>query len=117
MNSLRPFIRHFTLEFWLDHGDVTTFDVEGFFGQLIQRLDLHVVNQTKHIFENGGMTKVCILSTSHIALHTWPEFGYNRIDLLSCKDISKSEIESVTIELLREAGQSTKYVIRQIEEL
>jgi S-adenosylmethionine decarboxylase len=32
----------------------------------------------------GGLTALAILSSSHVALHTWPEFGYLAVDLFCC---------------------------------
>ena len=37
-----------------------------------------------HAFEGGGVTGVIMLSESHIALHTYPEFGFVAIDVFSC---------------------------------
>lgn len=39
---------------------------------------------TFHLFPGGGMTGFLLLSESHIALHTYPEFGYIAIDIFSC---------------------------------
>ncbi len=116
MNDKRPFIRHITIELWSDFNNI--FDPETFFDQLIDNLKLKVVDSNKHLFENGGLTKVCILSTSHIALHTWPELGYIHIDLLSCrKDLSETNVESVALTLFGNKKEIPKYVIRRIEEL
>lgn len=116
MNDKRPFIRHITIELWSDLNNV--FNPEDFFDQLIKALKLKVVDSNKHLFENNGLTKVCILSTSHIALHTWPELGYIHIDLLSCReDLSEAEVESVILSLLSNEKEIPKYVVRKIEEL
>jgi S-adenosylmethionine decarboxylase len=37
-----------------------------------------------HPFENGGLTGVVLLAESHIAFHTYPEFGYAALDAFSC---------------------------------
>lgn len=38
-----------------------------------------------HRFEpTGGITAIAILSTSHLAIHTWPEYSYLTVDLLVC---------------------------------
>ena len=37
-----------------------------------------------HRFEGGGVTGYILLSESHIALHTYPEFGYVAVDVFSC---------------------------------
>lgn len=37
-----------------------------------------------HVFAGGGVTGFLLLSESHIALHTYPEFGYLALDIFSC---------------------------------
>lgn len=36
--------------------------------------------------DEGGISGVAILSTSHIAIHTWPEHSYAVLDIYSCRD-------------------------------
>jgi S-adenosylmethionine decarboxylase proenzyme len=44
-----------------------------------------VLDFRAHGFEpTGGLTALAILSSSHVALHTWPEFGYLAVDLFCC---------------------------------
>ena len=42
-------------------------------------LETHV-----HAFSPHGVTGVAILAESHLAVHTWPEYGYLAADLFSC---------------------------------
>jgi S-adenosylmethionine decarboxylase len=37
-----------------------------------------------HRFPGGGLTGYLLLSESHLAVHTYPEFGYAALDLFSC---------------------------------
>jgi S-adenosylmethionine decarboxylase len=37
-----------------------------------------------HRFEGGGLTGYLLLSESHIAFHTYPEYGYIALDVFSC---------------------------------
>ncbi|MCM8779504.1 MAG: adenosylmethionine decarboxylase [Candidatus Omnitrophica bacterium] len=37
-----------------------------------------------HKFPHQGITGVVILAESHIAIHTWPEYGYLAIDIFTC---------------------------------
>ena len=39
-----------------------------------------------HKFSPHGVTGVVLLSTSHISVHTWPEYGYAAFDVFSCSD-------------------------------
>ena len=37
-----------------------------------------------HAFPGGGVTGVILLSESHIALHSYPEYGFMAVDIFSC---------------------------------
>ena len=37
-----------------------------------------------HRFEGGGLTGFLVLSESHIAFHTYPEYRYIAVDIFSC---------------------------------
>lgn len=113
MNKSRPFTAHVTVE--LLHDFKSYFESEKFFDNLIIDLKLNVIDSIKHVFPNGGMTKLCILSTSHIALHTWPEVGYIHIDLLYCnKDITDEDIKASVEKNLKKSSIPAKYLIRKI---
>ncbi|MCK2239168.1 MULTISPECIES: S-adenosylmethionine decarboxylase family protein [unclassified Crossiella] len=42
-----------------------------------------ILGETGHIFPNGAVTAVLVLSQSHLSIHTWPEFSLANIDLLA----------------------------------
>lgn len=60
---------------------------------LTKELKLSVVNRVEHNFSPHGATIVYVLSTSHLAVHTWPEKNYAHIDLFVCQEIRLNEIE------------------------
>ena len=37
-------------------------------------------------FEPYGVTAVCLLSESHISIHSWPEKGEAAVDIFTCGD-------------------------------
>ncbi|MDD2431949.1 MAG: adenosylmethionine decarboxylase [Firmicutes bacterium] len=37
-----------------------------------------------HHFSPQGVSGVVVISESHLAIHTWPEFGYAAIDVFTC---------------------------------
>ena len=45
-----------------------------------------VVEKRFHHFSPYGVSGVVIISESHLAIHTWPEFGYAAVDLFTCGD-------------------------------
>lgn len=51
---------------------------------LAKELKLHVVKKFTHQFEPHGISVVWVLAESHLAIHTWPEYGYLHFDIVSC---------------------------------
>ena len=45
-----------------------------------------VVTNIFHRFAPQGVSGVVVIAESHLAIHTWPEFGVAAIDLFSCGD-------------------------------
>lgn len=43
-----------------------------------------VVDKNFHLFSPFGVSGVVIISESHLAIHTWPEYGYAAVDLFTC---------------------------------
>ena len=54
---------------------------------LAKELKLNVVKRFTHQFKPHGISVICVLAESHLALHTWPEYGYIHFDIVSCADI------------------------------
>jgi spermidine synthase len=45
-----------------------------------------VINSTFHHFSPFGVSGVVVIQESHLAIHTWPEYGYAAIDVFTCGD-------------------------------
>ncbi len=45
-----------------------------------------VITKNFHHFSPFGVSGVVIISESHLAIHTWPEYGYAAVDLFTCGD-------------------------------
>ncbi len=45
-----------------------------------------VVGESFHHFSPHGVSGVVVISESHLAIHTWPEYGFAAIDLFTCGD-------------------------------
>lgn len=42
--------------------------------------------------DEGGVTCVGVLSTSHVAIHTWPERSYAVLDVYSCREFDSEVV-------------------------
>ncbi|MDO6391955.1 polyamine aminopropyltransferase [Pontibacter sp. BT731] len=62
-----------------------------------------VINSTFHHFSPYGVSGVVVIQESHLAIHTWPEYGYAAVDLFTCGD---SVDPWVSYSYLKEAFQS-----------
>lgn len=45
-----------------------------------------IVQSVFHHFNPYGVSGVVVISESHLAIHTWPEYGYVAIDIFTCGD-------------------------------
>src|SRR5262245_14911454 len=43
-----------------------------------------IVKAVFHNFSPYGVSGVVVITESHVTVHTWPEFGYAAVDVLSC---------------------------------
>jgi S-adenosylmethionine decarboxylase proenzyme len=43
-----------------------------------------VVQEAFHLFNPHGVSGVVVIAESHLAIHTWPEYGYAAVDLFTC---------------------------------
>ena len=46
----------------------------------------NVIQTVSKKFEPQGVTVLCLLSESHISLHSWPEEGKAAVDIYTCGD-------------------------------
>ena len=51
-----------------------------------------VLGEHFHKFAPQGVSGAVIIAESHVALHTWPEYGYAAVDIFTCGDSVKPEI-------------------------
>lgn len=58
-----------------------------------------VVTKNFHHFSPYGVSGVVVIAESHLAIHTWPEYGYAAVDLFTCGDTCDPK---VACEYLRE---------------
>lgn len=64
-----------------------------------------------HQFSPHGVTATVTLAESHIAIHTWPEYGYFAADLFFC---GKGK-PALAMEVLRKALQAEEMNMKEIQ--
>jgi S-adenosylmethionine decarboxylase proenzyme len=43
-----------------------------------------IVQSVFHLFNPHGISGVVVIAESHLAVHTWPEYGYSAVDIFTC---------------------------------
>ena len=51
------------------------------------RAQATIVTVTFHEFNPFGISGVVVISTSHLSIHTWPEYRYAAVDIFSCGEV------------------------------
>jgi S-adenosylmethionine decarboxylase len=72
----------------------------------------HVLQTISYQFDPQGVTAICLLSESHISIHTWPEKGEAAVDVFTCGDSQPKIACDIIIEQLNAANFNLDYVER-----
>jgi len=87
MNNLksRPYFRHFVVEVECSFEEANSLKwIEEKANLLINKLGIRTLKKIEHLFKPQGISQIYIISSSHMAIHTWPENNYIHIELLTC---------------------------------
>lgn len=49
-----------------------------------EKAETRIIDCKFHKFTPQGVSGVVVIAESHIAIHTWPEYGYAAIDIFTC---------------------------------
>ncbi|MBN2332366.1 MAG: S-adenosylmethionine decarboxylase proenzyme [Deltaproteobacteria bacterium] len=61
-----------------------TAQVEKWMEEAARRAGATIVQSVFHRFQPHGVSGVVVIAESHLAIHTWPEYGYAAVDLFTC---------------------------------
>lgn len=88
MKKVKALGRHLVAEFFecsseaLDNLDFVVNSMR----QAAEEAGATIVDSSFHRFLPHGISGVVVIAESHLAIHTWPEYGYAAIDLFTCGD-------------------------------
>lgn len=87
--------------------------LETLFAEIVAGMDLHPVAPAAwHQFPNtGGVTGLSLLRESHIACHTFPEFGSLCLNVFCCRPRPEWDFEAA----LRDACGAAQVQVRRVE--
>lgn len=86
--------RHLLLElFDCDPEAINSLDiVKTAMVEAAKRAQATIVDVVFHEFNPHGVSGVVVIAESHLAIHTWPEYGYAAVDVFSCGDTLQPEV-------------------------
>jgi len=64
-----------------------------------------VINSTFHHFSPYGVSGVVVIQESHLAIHTWPEYGYAAVDLFTCGEMDAW----ISFDMLKDCFKAKSY--------
>ena len=85
------------------------------FKQIIDDLQLRPVGETQwHQFpKTGGITGLCLLAESHLACHTFPEFGSLCLNLFCCVPRSGWDFDTGLKKIFAAQSVAVRTLVRQ----
>lgn len=95
MSQSTPIIDHISAVIKLKKFDDSEAFINNLASVICESAGLTIVKRVDHRFSPIGYTLVCILSESHLAIHTWPEYNTIHIDLVSCKKIMQDAFDNI----------------------
>ena len=74
-----------------------------------------IINSTFHHFSPYGVSGVVVIQESHLAIHTWPEYGYASVDLFTCGDTVNPWVSYQMLKDAFEAGHGSAVELKRGE--
>jgi len=72
-----------------------------------------IIDSTFHQFSPHGVSGVIVIAESHMAMHTWPEYGYAAVDFFTCGErVNPWKAFEFMNEKLKSVRNSTKELKR-----
>jgi S-adenosylmethionine decarboxylase len=68
------------------------FSNEKFIGEIcdkiVEKLKMKFIDKLFFKFKPHGLSMIYLIAESHIAIHTWPEYKFVDVEIVSCKEDS-----------------------------
>lgn len=74
-----------------------------------------IVSSTFHTFNPHGVSGVVVIAESHLAIHTWPEYGYAAVDVFTCGETVDPAVATRALQEYLKAGKATSIQLNRGE--
>ena len=77
-----------------------------------------IVSSVFHTFNPHGVSGVVVIAESHLAIHTWPEYGYAAVDVFTCGNLvdPNTAIQSVQNSVRADKMESKEFIRGEIKD-
>ena len=104
--------KHFIAEFYICNNS-TINDIQAVEKIMIEAAEISgstIIKPFFHTFSPQGVSGIIVISESHFAIHTWPEFSYAAVDIFSCSDFRYME----ALKHIKDKFESGEYIVNLI---
>lgn len=92
--------------------------LEQFMQEAAKKANATVISSSFRTFEPFGVSGVVIVAESHLAIHTWPEYGFAAVDFFTCGDTSNPwKAHEFLKSVLKPSHTEEKEVLRGVFEI
>lgn len=117
MNALG---RHILAEFFNCDREIlnNSSEVELFMKKAALDCGATIVSSVFHTFNPHGVSGVVVIAESHLAIHTWPEYGYAAVDVFTCGHLVDPEkaIQSIQNSLRADNMESKEFIRGELKD-
>ena len=78
----------------------------------VEHANATLIEEVRYEFTPQGITAVCLLSESHISIHTWPEEGKAAVDVYTCGNCNPKIGCDIIIQQLYATNHTLSYIER-----
>ncbi|MCK5454668.1 MAG: S-adenosylmethionine decarboxylase proenzyme [Calditrichia bacterium] len=77
-----------------------------------------IISSVFHTFNPHGVSGVVVIAESHLAIHTWPEYGYAAVDVFTCGNLvdPNTAIQSVQNSVRADKMESKEFIRGEIKD-
>ncbi len=112
--SMNALGRHILAEFYGCDANILNDSqmIEAYMKQAALECGATIVSSTFHTFNPHGVSGVVVIAESHLAIHTWPEYGYAAVDVFTC---GETVDPTVANDSLKESLQAEKVKVMELK--